>query len=448
MASIVDHPTVRRFMSTDRDDRKPIEQLDAAWLKQLAIDCGADDAGTVCIDSPAVDVDRAPILRAFPAARTLLVILCRMHREPVRSPARSLANLEFHNTGEETNDVARKVVRKLEDMGIPALNSATAFPMELDDFPGRGWIVSHKVVAEAAGLGRMGIHRSVIHPKFGSFVILDTVLIGRDVAEPDRAAKPLDYNPCLECKLCVSACPVGAIKPDGYFDFSACFTHNYQQFMGGFVNWIEDIADSRSASDYGSRVSYAETVNRWQSLAYGPNYNAAYCLAVCPAGEDVIGPYLADRVAHVKSIVKPLQEKVEPIYVAKGTDAADYVARRYPHKRIRWVRPSGRAVNIRSFLLGIRLGFQPGKAGELDARYHFTFTGAERAKATIIIRDKKLTVEPDHLGEPDIRIFADSRAWIGFLNKEVSILRCLATRKIRLKGPPRLLIAFGKCFPS
>ena len=36
-------------------------------------------------------------------------------------------------------------------------------------------------------------------------------------------------------------------------------------------------------------------MTRWQSLSYGPNYNAAYCLAVCPAGEDVIGPYLADK---------------------------------------------------------------------------------------------------------------------------------------------------------
>jgi hypothetical protein len=35
-----------------------------------------------------------------------------------------------------------------------------AFPMELDSFPERGWIVSYKRAAEAAGLGRMGIHRT------------------------------------------------------------------------------------------------------------------------------------------------------------------------------------------------------------------------------------------------------------------------------------------------
>ena len=62
----------------------------------------------------------------------------------------------------------------------------------------------------------MGIHRNVIHPKFGNFILLGTVLVER---RGHRADRPIDYNPCLECKLCVAACPVGAIAPDGHFDF-------------------------------------------------------------------------------------------------------------------------------------------------------------------------------------------------------------------------------------
>ena len=442
MTAFTDHPTVQRMQALKRGPSET-PTIGAEQLRELALACGAADAGIVSIDDPAVDVDREHIKRAFPKARILLSYACRMHREPVRSPTRSLANLEFHNTGDETNDVGREIVRRLDALGIAAVNAATAFPMEFDNFPGRGWTVSHKVAAEAAGLGKMGIHRSLIHPKFGSFVVLGTVMIA---TETDAKSKPLDFNPCLECKLCVAACPVGAIKPDGYFDFSACFTHNYQQFMGGFVNWVEDVVDSRSAKDYGDRVSYSETVTRWQSLAFGPNYNAAYCLAVCPAGEDVIGPFLADRNQHLDEVVRPLQEKVEPIYVSKGTDAAEYVARRYPHKRIRWVRPSGRAVNIGSFLMGVKLGFQPGKAKALSATYHFSFTGAERREATMIIKDKRLSVQDGHRGSADLHVTADARTWVQFLNKEVSILRALATRRIRLKGPARLLVAFGKCF--
>jgi epoxyqueuosine reductase QueG len=48
-----------------------------------------------------------------------------------------------------------------------------AFPMEMEKFPGRTWIVSHKPVAVAAGLGKIGIHRNVIHPQFGNFFCLE-----------------------------------------------------------------------------------------------------------------------------------------------------------------------------------------------------------------------------------------------------------------------------------
>lgn len=419
--------------------------LSSEKLRALALDLGADDCGLVSVDDPLVASEKAHIARAFPSARTILVLVGRMHREPIRSPARSVANLEFHRAGDHIDHIARGIVRELEDQGVRALNPAMAFPMEMDNFPERGWIVSQKVVAEAAGLGKMGIHRSVIHPRLGSFVLLGSVLIAADV---DTLSTPLDYNPCLSCKLCVAACPVGAIKPDGYFDFSACFTHNYQQFMGGFVNFVEDIADSRSASDYRQRNTDAETIVRWQSLAYGPNYNAAYCIAVCPAGTDVIGPYRADKVQHRKDVLDPLQQKVEPVYVVRGSDAADHVAKRYPHKRIRWVRPSARASSVQGFLSGMPLSFQRSKAGDLAARYHFKFTGADAAQATVTIRDRSIAVETGLAGKADLAVTVDGRQWIRFLNKEVSLPWLLVSRALRLKGSPRLLAAFGKCFPS
>jgi epoxyqueuosine reductase QueG len=43
----------------------------------------------------------------------------------------------------------------------------------------------------------MGIHRNLIHPKFGNFVLLGTVLTELEVESHDH---PIEYNPCLECK--------------------------------------------------------------------------------------------------------------------------------------------------------------------------------------------------------------------------------------------------------
>src|SRR3989449_6077824 len=441
-----DHPTVQLIRLKALKSVPPkTESLDAGWLKQLVLDAGADDVGFVEIGRPALDDQREDILKAFPHTKALISFVVRMNREAIRTPARSVSNLEFHHSGDEVNDIARSVVQTLEDRGIRAMNPAMGFPMEMYRCRGKVWVVSHNPVAVAAGLGMMGVHRNVIHEKFGNFILLGTTLLDAEVSE---SSQPINYNPCLECKLCVAACPVGAISPDGDFNFSACYTHNYREFMGGFTDWVEQVADSKNAHDYRSRVSDAESASIWQSLSFGANYKAAYCLSVCPAGEDVIGPYLTDKAGHLREVVRPLQEKEETVYVVAGSDAEEHVARRFPLKTIKRVGNGLRPRSIRRFLSGLALTFQPGKAASLNAVYHFTFTGKEEKQATVSIRDGTLQVQDGHQGEADLRVTADSETWLGFLAKERSLLWALLRRKIRIKGSPKLLVAFGKCFPS
>jgi hypothetical protein len=241
---------------------------------------------------------------------------------------------------------------------------------------------------------------------------------------------------------------VGAISPEGDFNFSACYTHNYREFMGGFTDWVEQVADSKNARDYRGRVSDAESASMWQSLSYGANYKSAYCLAVCPAGADVIGPFLADRKTHLKEILRPLQEKEETIYVTKNSDAEVSVAKRFPHKKIKHVGNSLRPNTIEVFLNGMPHLFQPGKSAGLKATFHFTFTGNEQRQATVVIKDQRMSVKEGHVGQPDLHVTTDSQTWIGFLRKEKNVVWALLRRKIRLDGPLKLLVAFGKCFPS
>jgi ferredoxin len=442
-----DHPTVRAFYEKAALAPAPpaFPELDADWLRQLCREAGADDVGLVEISRPALDDQRDDILRFFPPTKTLVSFVCRMNREPIRSTARSVANLEFHHAGDKVNEVAREVVAALERKGVGAVNPAMGFPMEMDRFPSKIWVVSHKPVAVAAGLGHMGIHRNVIHPRFGNFILLGTVLVNAEATAYDR---PLAYNPCLECKLCVAACPTGAIAPDGHFNFSACYTHNYREFLGGFTDWVEQVANSDNALDYRKRVSDPESASLWQSLSFGANYKAAYCLAVCPAGEDVIGPYLTKKSDHLQATVRPLQEKEETVYVVPGSDAEAYVARRFPRKTAKRVGNGLRPRSIRGFLGSLPHLFQPGRSEGLDATYHFSFTGSEEGQATVVIRDRTVRVSEGHAGSADFRVTADSRWWLGFVAKERSLLWGLLRRKLRFKGPPRLLLAFGKCFPS
>jgi Fe-S-cluster-containing hydrogenase component 2 len=421
--------------------------LDAQELRDLCLAAGADDVGFVDVDRPELANQRHDIRQFFPHTKSLISFVLRMNREPIRNPARSVANVEFHHTGERVNETAHRIVAALEARGMRAINPAMGFPMEMANAgAGQIWVVSHKPVAVAAGLGQIGIHRNVIHPQFGNFILLGTVLLDARISEYQQ---PLDYNPCVECKLCVAACPVGAIGADGAFNFSACYTHNYREFIGGFTHWVEQIADSKNASDYRRRVTDAESASMWQSLSFGANYKSAYCMAVCPAGDDVLAPFLTDRSQYVQEVVRPLQDKEETVYVVPNSDAEEHVARRFPHKHPKRVGNSlHRVRSIQAFLQGLPLTFQRNRSKDLEATYHFTFTGAEVRRATVTIRQQTLEVLDGHAGDADIQVTADSQTWLGVLAKERNLLWALLRRKIRIKGSPRWLLAFGKCFPS
>jgi Fe-S-cluster-containing hydrogenase component 2 len=439
---LAEHPTVRAVQSRPAPTTAP--PLTQSVARAMALAAGADDAAAVSLDHPDLAEELPWVRRAFPAAQSLIALVARMHPESIRSPLRSVANHEFHQTGEHMDHVTRALTRALTERGHRALNPAMAFPMEMDEFPGRTWIVSHKRVALAAQLGRMGVHRSVIHPRFGSFVLLGTVITDAPLVD---APEPLTFNPCFGCNLCVAACPVGAIEPDGAFHFSACYDHNYREFMTGFEDLLEDVADSRDRHALREKVSASESASMWQSLAYKPNYKAAYCLAVCPAGEDLLGPYLRSRAEHVRTVVKPLLDREEPVYAVAGSDAEAHARKRFPHKKLRLVRSSLRPSSARAMFRSLPLTFQRGPAKGWRARYHFDLTGEGAVQATVEIDDGRLTVRDGLVGDADLRVSTDASLWIDIVTHRRSPVLATLTGRLRARGDRRLLARFAACFP-
>ena len=459
MPEMAEHPTVKRFYAraaaaadtaagelAAASPAAPVE-LDSHWLRQICLEAGAEDVGFVEIDRAELAPQRDDILSFFPGTKTLISLVARMNREPIRSVARSVANVEFHRVNHDLNEIAAHIVSVLQEKGIRAVNATVGFPMEMSRFPGgKIWVVSHKPVAVAAGMGRMGIHRNVIHPNFGNFILLGTVLIARG---SHRICATIDFNPCLNASSASPLVRSGAIGADGHFNFSACYTHNYHEFMGGFNDWVETVADSRNGRDYRRRVK-----------AFGDRLDVAKPLVRRRITKRRIASRFARRARtssllpaieknFTAEVLKPLQEKVEPLYVIPGVGRRIFAARkRYPHKKAKRVGNGLRVQSIATFLRGLRLTFQRGKAKDLDVTYHFTFTGEEPRLATVVIRDQKLTVADGHQGAPDLRITADARTWLRFLSKDANLLWAFLRGKIRLRGSPRLLLAFAKCFPS
>ena len=72
MAHLSDLPSVKHFYE-ERKKREPAAHiLDAAWLRQLCIDAGADDVGFVERDRPEIADQKAEIDSVFPKTRTLI----------------------------------------------------------------------------------------------------------------------------------------------------------------------------------------------------------------------------------------------------------------------------------------------------------------------------------------------------------------------------------------
>lgn len=438
------HPDIARYEALRTERETAPATLAAGFLKELLLDCGADDCGFVAVSNPAIADQQGWISALLPGAKSLVSFVARMNRDNVRTTVRSVANDEFHQTYDEVNHIARQAVRRLEEMGVRAVAPSSAFPMEAQAFPAGMRTISHKPIAEAAGLGRMGLHRNVIHPTFGTFILLGTIALDRDI---DTLSTPLDYSPCLDCKLCVAACPVEAIGADGSFNFSACYTHNYREFMGGFTDWVHEIVEAEDADDYDRRVTPGESVSMWQSLSFKPGYKAAYCLSVCPAGSDVLGPFVEDRIAFRKALVDPLLAKAETVFVLKGSDAEESVPARLPKKTIKLVDWNIPSDNPFSFLFGLTLTFQRRKARGLDATLALVVEDHGPLAATLRIKGQRVAVDfkaPEH---PTATLALSWPVLQLVFRKGLSVEGAVAAHGARVEGEIATVQAIRDCFP-
>ena len=442
---LADHPTVRAYREGKIIPPKPPAILESTQLKKMALAAGADDVGLVNLSRDAMADYRQDLISAMPDTQSVMALVFRVNQNHLKSLAHSVVDYEFKQVWTEANHIARQLVIQLQRKGIKALNMPAGFPYEATRWPGKMWLTCDKVFAIEAGLGHMGYNRLVLHPTYGAGIIMGSILLA---GACDQYDQPLDFNPCIQCGLCLKVCPVGAIKKTDDFNFMACYSHNYRERLGGFQNWVEQVVDSRSHAEYRRRVSDNETISMWQHLAIGAQTRCDRCMAVCPAGEEAIGEYLDDRKTYANQYLNNFRNLSETIYVVKGSDAQTHVQSNFPAKRSKFISNGIRPSSAAMFLESLPLVFQPGQSEGLNTVYHFTFTGDENLEGTVTIREKSLAVQEGLEGKPDLHVTADSQTWIKFLSKEVNLVKALVTRKIKIKGSPKLMMAFAKCFPS
>lgn len=116
--------------------------------------------------------------------------------------------------------------------------------------------LSDSAVAERAGIGFTGKNTLIITPEFGSFVYLGELITNIPFI-PDS---PLEDS-CGDCRICIDACPTGAIVQAGQLNAQRCLA---------FLTQTKDFLPDEFREQIGTRV-----------------YGCDTCQAVCPFNKQV-----------------------------------------------------------------------------------------------------------------------------------------------------------------
>lgn len=126
------------------------------------------------------------------------------------------------------DDAALDLANFLEDLGYISL--PVPANQYYDQRTGKGEI-SHKHVAMAAGIGRLGRGGFIVTPEYGGAVQLTSVL----TTAPLQADPVLEDDPCEGCpQPCVSICPVDAIKADR----DRVFVMDGREYRYGWLSYL------------------------------------------------------------------------------------------------------------------------------------------------------------------------------------------------------------------
>ena len=424
----------------------------------------ADDVGLVRVDDPALAHEVDEIRWVYPHARTLVCLIAKENKAALQSRYLPTANHALYQCEERVFEMSERTIALVESLGGAGLSTTVGWPQEVSQrWADKIWPLSHKLVAQAAGLGVIGTSRNFLHPRFGAYCLIDTVLTNLEFpAEAYRT--PIDWNPCLECNLCVASCPTDAIKSDGEFDFFACYNHTYRDSIPGFLDLVRDLGEAKPRR-FEKRWSDGEIAALWQSMAFKVEYRCFNCVATCPA--EIHEAFHADRDVrrdYQQNTLKPLTDTrrhLEEQFVIDTPMAREELG--IPPGQWRTpldtARPSARGVrlvqlqrirvsNVDSMMRNMPHYFRSREANGLRFTCQFEFTGEAGGTWVLEVADGRCRVRPGRGEHADLIVRCDATLFLRIHRGETSAVRHLLLGRIRLTGDRKLFLVFPRIFPT
>ncbi len=181
-------------------------------------------------------------------ARSVIVVALnyKIREEAVElaDPDNPVGRVAQYARYEDYHPFLKSLLHKLADFLQAMTDQRHTFKICVDSAP-----AAEKALAVRAGLGFIGKNHLLIHPQFGPQVLLG-VLITTAGLRPDHP----HTGTCGQCRLCLEACPTGALRPDGFLDARRCISYLTQ---------------------YESKDHRARDIGHWL-------FGCDECLLVCP----------------------------------------------------------------------------------------------------------------------------------------------------------------------
>ena len=118
--------------------------------------------------------------------------------------------------GKDYHKGMKKRLMALADQ-LRALHPDASFKVFVDTAP-----VPERELAKRAGIGWVGKHTLIIHPKLGSYLFLGGIVMTLDASPPSDQSTITNH--CGSCTACIAACPTNAIT-DHQVDARKCISY-------------------------------------------------------------------------------------------------------------------------------------------------------------------------------------------------------------------------------
>jgi len=181
-----------------------------------------------CADMDYMENQARCDLQSFlPGAKTAIIFITayKQQRLPFRSDTGLVASFA---RGRDYHNVHRKRLKKFISW-LGDKSNAKGFS---DSSP-----VMEKILATQAGLGTIGKNTLLIHPRFGSFILLSGVLTTLEIPHPPPS--PM-RSTCGDCHLCIDACPVSALVSPHCLDARRCLSYHLIESKKPIPKEIQD----------------------------------------------------------------------------------------------------------------------------------------------------------------------------------------------------------------